>query len=144
MALSERFKKILDEIEAGRIPEVEWELSEEEKKFLFGKARDYRAEAEYFSSSKYYTFASGIEGAFERRKKMKTYTTALSNASNSVKDFAIRTVACASNEDEVWVDIDAINDGYRQLPNESIPERKDLSNLIKKAIDRGASMLHLI
>jgi|TARA_Y100000310_G_scaffold132521_1_gene131528 hypothetical protein len=75
---------------------------------------------------------------------MKTYTTALSNASNSVKDFAIRTVACASNEDEVWVDIDAINDGYRQLPNESIQERKDLSNLIKKAIDRGASMLHLI
>ena len=75
---------------------------------------------------------------------MKTYTTALSNTSNAVKDFAIKTVACASNEDEVWIDIDDINDGCRKLPNKNTQERKDLLELIDMANDKDASMLHLI
>ncbi len=75
---------------------------------------------------------------------MEMYQTALSLASDRVKDLAIATIACASNEHEVFIDIEDVSEGNKELPNDDSQECKDLLELVNKAIDQDAKMLHLV
>jgi hypothetical protein len=75
---------------------------------------------------------------------MDIYTTALSTASNAVKDLAIKTVASCSNENEVFIDIEDINDEYRNLPTDDSQEAKELRELVNQAVTADVKMLHLI
>ena len=74
---------------------------------------------------------------------MDTYITAFQSTTASVKDLALRTVASASNNDEVFIGIEDILEGYRELPNDDSQVCKDLLELINMANDKGAKMLHL-